>query len=328
MMFAFGHAHRSVFRAGRYARLWFTSYHPPTRNQRNLRIRPRRYTSMPSASPDQSNQNPTLAQRLLAVGEPRFPVFEQQRRAGVPPSPSNTELPPGTLAIPEETPAIELLPESVAATWLTTNVRSAEDILFARIPAWGVQGVTTCIFPKVVAQSWPQTPYGPIDKAESSCLRVKDIRGKGKGCVAARGVPRGELVARERALLVMPRTCVAPQHFVGAATNTMTPNQRAAFFALHDCKSSGDKGNNALGIICSNSFLIPGVPGHDVLYSGVFETFSRLNHRCGSPPRFMVPQVVTSQVLSAVARMRCLNGIMKRSLEKSERCGRYQERKR
>ena len=251
---------------------------------------PHHYTSMPSASPDHSNQNPTLAQRLLAVGEPRFPVFEQQRRAGVPPSPPDAELPPGTLAIPERTPPIELRPESVAATWLTTNVQSVEDILFARIPAWGVQGVTTCIFPKVVAKSWPQTPYGPIDKAEASCLRVKDIQGKGKGCVAERGVPRGELVARERALLVMPRTCVAPEYFVGAATNTMTPNQRVAFFALHASKSSGDKSNNALDIISSNSFLIPGVPGHDVLYLAIFETFSRLNHRCGIPPRSVVPR--------------------------------------
>ena len=247
---------------------------------------------MPPASPNQSNQNPTLAQRLLAVGEPRFPVFEQQRRAGVPPSPDDAELPSGTLAIPklEGTPTIKLLPESVAATWLTTNVRSAEDILFARIPAWGMQGVTTCIFPKIVAQSWPQTTYSPIDKAVAGCLRVEDIQGKGKGCVAVRGVPRGEIVAQERALLVMPRTCVAPQYFVGAATNTMTPNQRAAFFALHDCKSTGNKGNNALGIISSNSFLVPGVPGHDVLYSAVFETFSRLNHRCGSPPHPMAPK--------------------------------------
>ena len=283
---------------------------------------------MPPASPDQSNQNPTLAQRLLEVGEPRFTVFEQQRRAGVLPSTSDAELSPGTLAIPKEAPAIKLLPESVATTWLTTNVRSAEDILFARIPAWGVQGVTTCIFPKVVAQSWPQTPYGPIDKAEASCLRVKNIRGKGKGCEAARGVARGELLARERALLVMPRTCIAPQYFVGAATNTMTPNQRTAFFALHDCKPSGDKGNNALGIISSNSFLIPGMPGHNVLYLAIFETFSRLNHRCGSPPHFVVPQVMTSQVLLAVARMRYLDGIMIRSPEKSEPCGRYQEGKR
>jgi hypothetical protein len=244
---------------------------------------------MPSATPDQidSNRNPTLAQRLQAIGEPRFPVFEQQRRAGVPLPPPDAakNLPPGAtlLAIPEETPAVQLLPETVAATWLTTNVRSAEDVLFARIPAWGMEGVTTCILPKVVALEWPLIPYGPINKVNASCLHVQDIRGKGKGCVAARGVPRGELVARERALLVMPRTCVYPRHYVGAATDSMTPNERSGFFALNNCHSSD--GDDLLGIISSNSFLIPGVPGHDVLYSAVFEKFSRLNHRYGISPR-------------------------------------------
>ena len=172
----------------------------------------------------------------------------------------------------------ELLPETDAATWFAAHVRSTEDIMLSRIPAWGVQGVTTCIIPKLVALRWPSIVYEPIGKAETSCLRVKNVRGKGKGCVAARAVPRGELVARERALLVMPRTCLSPQQFVNGATNKMMPNQRAAFFALHNCGSADP--NDALSIISTNSFLIPGVPGHNVLYSAVFETFSRLNHRC------------------------------------------------
>lgn len=243
---------------------------------------------MSSASPDQidSNQNPTLAQKLRAAGEPRFAVFEQQRDSGVPIPPPDAakNLPPGAtlLAVPEETPNIQLLPETIAATWFTDNVQSAEDVMFARIPAWSMEGVTTCILPKVVASRWPLIPYGPINKANSSSLRVQDIRGKGKGCVAARRVARGELVARERALLVMPRTCKSPRSYVGAATDSMTPNEWSAFFALHNCHSSD--GNDALGIISSNSFLIPGVPGHEVLYSAIFEKFSRLNHRCGISP--------------------------------------------
>jgi hypothetical protein len=255
---------------------------------------------MPLANPfDQgsiSTQNPTLAQRLLEAGEPRFLVFEQQRRASratPPPPPTKDHQPPGsstaTLSLPEETPsAIELLSESDAATWLVTHVRSAEDILIARIPAWGVEGVTTCILPKVIAQGWPHVSYDPVDRAEASCLRIKDMEGKGKGCVAARAVFRGETVARERALLVMPRTCISPRSFVGAATDMMTPNQRAAFFALHDGQPSDTV--DTLGIISSNSFLISGLHGHEVLYSAVFETFSLLNHRCAISSRFMVPK--------------------------------------
>lgn len=237
---------------------------------------------MASASPDQS---PPLIQRLLEAWQPKFPVFEQQRLAGAPPS--EPGIAPGSeiLPIPEdiivqsdEESSIDFVPEIEAATWLTTHVRSTEEIMLSRIPAWGLEGVTTCIFPKIVALRWPSTVYEPIGKAETSCLRVKNIRGKGKGCVAAHPVPRGEPVARERALLVMPRTCLSPRQLVNAATNTMMPNQRAAFFALHNCNSADP--NDALGIINTNSLLIPGVPGHDVLYSAVFEALSRLNHRC------------------------------------------------
>ncbi len=242
---------------------------------------------MASPSPDQGTQNPPLIQRLLEAWQPKFPVFEQRERllAGAPSSEGEIPSDFDILPIPEDITSqsddessIDLVPETEAATWLTTHVRSTEDIMLSRIPAWGVEGVTTCIFPKIVALRWPSIVYEPIDKAETSCLRIKNIREKGKGCVAARAVPRGEPVARERALLVMPRTCLSPRQFVNAATNTMTPNQRAAFFGLHNCNEADP--NDALSIISTNSFFIPGVPGHDVLYSAVFENFSRLNHRC------------------------------------------------
>ena len=76
----------------------------------------------------------------------------------------------------------ELLPKTDAATWFAAHVRSMEDIMLSRIPAWGVEGVTICIFPKLVALRWPSIVYEPIGKAETSCARVKIIRGKGKGC--------------------------------------------------------------------------------------------------------------------------------------------------
>ena len=287
---------------------------------------------MASASPDQTNQNPPLVQRLLEAWQPRFPAFEQRQLAGAMPPEREIRSNSDILPIPEDdiiiqsdgggggsSSSIELLSETDAATWLTTHVRSTEDIMFSRIPAWGVEGVTTCIFPKVVALRWPSIIFEAIGKAETSCLRIKNIRGKGKGCVAARAVPRGELAARERALLVMPRTCLSPQQLVSAATNTMTPNQRAAFFALHNCTSADP--NDALSIISTNSFLIPGVPGHNVLYSAVFETFSRLNHRCRIPLLSVVSvQAITNEAPPAVVQMRHSDGIVLHFREKSEHC--------
>ncbi|KAH9173568.1 hypothetical protein EDB89DRAFT_1905260 [Lactarius sanguifluus] len=162
---------------------------------------------MALASCDQDHQLPTIVEKLLAAGRPSFPVFEERRLAGVPPPEMGSA--PNTLAIPgdpEDISTIELLPEGAAAG--------------------------------VVKHSWPEIVYKPIDRSEASCLRITDVRGKGKGSVAASAVPRGELVARERALLMMPRTFVIPQHAASTVATAMTPKQRAAFSALYNCKSA------------------------------------------------------------------------------------------
>ncbi|KAH9023962.1 hypothetical protein EDB85DRAFT_2150804 [Lactarius pseudohatsudake] len=233
---------------------------------------------MALASCDQDHQLPTIVEKLLAAGRPCFPVFEERRLAGVPPPEMGSA--PDTLAIPgdpEDISTIELLSEGAAATWLIAHIRRAEDIVLARVPAWAGDGATSCMFPRQVKHSWPEIEYKPIDRSEASCLRITDVRGKGKGCVAASAVPRGELVGRERALLMMPRTFVLPPHAASTVATAMTPKQRAAFSALYNCKSAD---LDALGIIRTNSFLVPGMPGHNVLYSAVFETFSRINHSC------------------------------------------------
>jgi hypothetical protein len=146
-------------------------------------------------------------------------------------------------------------------------------------PCMGWRRCHLLYLPSASPNSWPKTEYKPIDRSEASCLRITDVRGKGKGCVVAHGVPRGELVARERALLMLPRTFVTPQQTANALANSLSPKQRATFSALYNCKSADP--NDSFGIIRTNSFLVPGMPGHNVLYTAVFETFARINHRCG-----------------------------------------------
>ena len=236
---------------------------------------------MPSADPDYFHQIPDLTQRLDAVWQPRFAVFEQWQRAGVPPS--DAQFPPDALAIPDDInglgrKATKLVPEDEAAALFTKIVRRTEDIIYARIPAYAVEGVTTCIFPKEVVEKWPRIVYFELDENEPRYLRVEDVRSKGKGCVASRAVSRGDLVARERALFMMPRTCLSPRQFINCATAIMPQNEYKAFFALHNCKSTDP--DDVMSIVATNSFYIPGVPGHNVLYAAVFETFSRINHRC------------------------------------------------
>ena len=150
---------------------------------------------MAPASPNQNDQIPPLVQRLLKA----FPVFgsEDNGADSRPQTPTVIGLDKDEreercsdsdiLLIPEgiifqsdsggngSSSSFELLPETDAATWLTTHVQSTEDIMLSRIPAWGVEGVTTCIFPKVVALRWPSIVYEPIDKVETSCLHVRNI---------------------------------------------------------------------------------------------------------------------------------------------------------
>jgi hypothetical protein len=226
---------------------------------------------------ERDHQLPSLAEKLLAVGKPRFNLFEERRRGGVPPP--EMESASDTLAIPadiKDLSNIKLLSKDNVAAPCT---RRAEDVFMGRIPEWAGDDATSCIFPRQVQDNWPKTEFKPIDSSEASCLRVTDVRGKGKGCVAARTVPRGELVARERALLIIPRTFMTPQQVAGGLAKLMSPKQLVSFSALYNCKSA--EPHDALGIISTNSFLLPGMPGHDAPYSAVFETFARINHRCG-----------------------------------------------
>ena len=237
---------------------------------------------------DQNHQHSSIAEKLRGEGKPPFSVFEDRRRAGVPPP--EIESSSDALAIPADIgdlSNLKLIPEGIqpggSVMWLVTHIKCREDVARTRIPEWAGadEGATTCIFPRKVEQSWPKTEYKPIDRSQASCLRVTDVPGKGKGCVAAHTVSRGELVARERALLLMPRTFAALQQVAKDLASLMSPKQRASFFALYNCSKLAEP-DDALGIIRTNAFRIPGMPGHNALYVAVFETFSRINHRCGS----------------------------------------------
>jgi hypothetical protein len=233
---------------------------------------------------DRDHQPPSTVEKLLAEGKPRFDVFEERRRAGVPPPEIES-----ALAIPDNTGVlsnIKHLPESFGPggswAWLATHIQRPGDLLPTRIPEWaGADEVaTSCIFPRQVEESRSKT-YKPIDSSEANCLRVTDVLGKGKGCVAARTLSPGELVARERALLLIPRTTPGLQPVAILWKEFMSTKERASFSALYNCSKSEEPDHDALGIVRTNSFLIPGMPGHNVLYVAVFETFARINHRCG-----------------------------------------------
>ena len=65
---------------------------------------------------DQDNQLPSLAEKLLAVGKPRFNIFEERRLGGVPPP--EIESASDALAIPADIKdllSFKLIPEDGAS---------------------------------------------------------------------------------------------------------------------------------------------------------------------------------------------------------------------
>jgi hypothetical protein len=111
------------------------------------------------------------------------------------------------------------------------------------------------------------------------------IAGGGIGMFAARDLGLGEWIAVDRPLLVLPRGLPATSNnptlpfelLKRAVMEHMGVNARAAFMALHNCKSADE--SNIWGIANTNAVRIGPLPGHNVPYSAVLRDFSRINHR-------------------------------------------------
>ncbi|KAF8265964.1 hypothetical protein EI94DRAFT_1702127 [Lactarius quietus] len=197
-----------------------------------------------------------LAEKLLPVRKPCFCLFS---RSGE--SPPETGSSSGTLAIPddlEDLTTIKLFPKRIIDARKKSSWRESQHGLATARPPVSPS-------PRQVQKSWPKAEFKSIDKSEASCLRVSDVREKEKGCVMTGAVPRGDLLTRERALLLMPRTFATPHKVANAWANTMLPKLRAEFLAI---------------VQHHTHQFIPGPrnaqPQRPLL--GIFETFAHINH--------------------------------------------------
>jgi len=131
-------------------------------------------------------------------------------------------------------------------------------------------------------------PYPAIDSSEGCRIRVVDVPGKGKGCVATGAVPRGGLIIRERPLVIAPTVMAFPRNFDRTLIRAMPPNERAALLALNNCYE-----DKIIGILRTNNWGIGALPGHDAPYGGTGAIISRINHRYvptfSCPPRTGAP---------------------------------------
>ncbi|ETW78294.1 hypothetical protein HETIRDRAFT_242993, partial [Heterobasidion irregulare TC 32-1] len=116
---------------------------------------------------------------------------------------------------------------------------------------------------------------------------IADVPGAGKGVLAVRDLALGELIVKERPLLLVPREILysrapgathpdAPLRML--VDQTMPPDDRALFLGLHHCKSADPA--DYRDIVDTNSLPVPSLPGHALEHHAVCAAASRINHSC------------------------------------------------
>lgn len=128
----------------------------------------------------------------------------------------------------------------------------------------------------------PVTETPAFDPNVESPWHVVDLPGKGKGAIAARDIQQGELLLREKPLILVPHTIkVSPTDFVWDQIKTLPENQKEAFFNLSYVgfpagkDPAKDKKDLALAILETNA--VAASP-----HVGLFPRMARLNHGCSS----------------------------------------------
>ncbi len=127
---------------------------------------------------------------------------------------------------------------------------------------------------------WPRafsSPSPPVYK-------IVPIDGAGLGMVATADITAGELIVRERPLLLSPKALPTQDREALARLTVglvqfMNPENRRAFYALKNCKGK-TMPTEEDGIINTNSFMCGPFPTYEGRYCGVARECSRANHRC------------------------------------------------
>ncbi|EMD36059.1 hypothetical protein CERSUDRAFT_115970 [Gelatoporia subvermispora B] len=127
------------------------------------------------------------------------------------------------------------------------------------------------------------TPTPPVYAIKPAGKRY----GGGFGLVATADINVGDLIVRERAIIICPGWMPIPRGQDGKAdlgmyTTAMEfqlgPERMAGYFALSNC--FGKQKSAFHGIMDTNSLPIGGLPGYTGGCGGVFKEISRANHSC------------------------------------------------
>lgn len=122
------------------------------------------------------------------------------------------------------------------------------------------------------------TPYTPSLRVH---YRIGDAPGAGQGMFALTDLETGDLILRERPLLLLPLymigTSATLEQLYAKIIALLKPEDRVEFAKLANCKTDG---NPLMGIMSTNALSALRMPGtYDGRYCGICRDLSRVNHR-------------------------------------------------
>ncbi|EJF61803.1 SET domain-containing protein [Dichomitus squalens LYAD-421 SS1] len=128
--------------------------------------------------------------------------------------------------------------------------------------------------------------FAPIALRLTPRYHISDAGEGGLGLFATTNIARGELVLRERPLIVYPQmlpfysTRPAGQQYpeLERAMELMSTDKQEAFFGLMNAQQ--EEPSLVKGIIDTNALYVGSLPGAPHQYAGVCEHISRINHSC------------------------------------------------
>ncbi len=224
---------------------------------------------------------------------PRDPVLPAESKS-VPPSAgpqptshsqasSSTSAVPETIKIPTDLwqgreeldlPIIphgfKLTADTVIALVACPNGLDVPDDEVTSVVMWNPEKTKRELF-----EIWPTFPMA--FSTPSPRYKIDFVEGFGLSMIATTNIARGQLIVRQRPLLLFPQAIPDPQLLAGLV-NGMPPSNRAAVYALTNAR--GPELSHLHGIMSTNCMLADGLPGYDGHYSALARDISRINHRC------------------------------------------------
>ena len=134
-----------------------------------------------------------------------------------------------------------------------------------------------------VASAYPSSKaWRPPANLHPVPYEIRKIDGKGLGMMATRGIKRGEIIVRERPILMTPRELPSYEDMEKSLLQLvywLEQDDRERVVQLHNCKSLDECGPFS-GILRTNA-LCATFPGSQICpqYAAVCLDISRINHR-------------------------------------------------